>query len=267
MKYLHLLLLLPLYLLAEPSVFDTKGIENKKVYGFSETEQYIYDNKKELDRLRNRVHTNENKINSYQSSQEGFRDLVRGNSRKIQVSSRQLTEILERLNKIDLTIKTIETQVADIGLSVEILKKEKIKQEQFNKTVQENDIQFETQIQEILKKLDEIKKTRVLKEEFKKVVKKLLAEIEANKKENSSLTNQLKYSNPALYFGKEKPSKVLSEAIKYFKKKNYDETRVRLFYLLEHTKYQRARVLYNIGELEYKQGNYKEAAKNFKASG
>ncbi len=266
-KAFLLFLFIPCYLLSETSVFDNKGIESKKKYGFSETEEYIYDNKKEIDRVISRLYDVEKKVNSYETTYGGFKEIVRSNSQKISKAEKSLYILIEKVDKLETSIKNIEEQLSDIGLNLEKQKIDNEKQVQFNETAKANDLAFEKKTNELITSVDLLKKTVVTKDEVKEIIQKLIDDLEATKKENKEIKKLLEFSKPELFFKDKKPEDIYEEAIEFLKKKSYQEARVRLFYLLNHTDYQKPRVLYNIGELEYKEKNYKDAAESFKASG
>lgn len=261
------LIILPLLLAAETSVFDNKGIESKKKYGFSETEEFIYTNKKDIDFVKSRLYRLEEGLKSSQSSQEGLLPIVQNNSKTVSEISKQVDALSNKSEKQEQLIKNIELQMADFALALEKIKSDLQIQQTFNKTAEQNDKLFETKMQELIKKLEKLETVAVSKGGYEKTIKNIINELAATKEEVAKLTQTVKFSKPEAYFKEQKPEEIFKEAVAFLRKNSFDEARVRLFYLLNNTDYHKGIVLFNIGEVEYKQGRFKSAIESFKASG
>lgn len=220
---------------AETSVFKKTSIESKKQYGFTETEQYIYDNKKNIDSIQSRLNKIEQSFQDSSDAQGGLRSVIITNSKKI--------SDLEKANqKYEETIALLNQQITYL-------------QETLKRLIAEN---------EALKKDISL---RVTNAQMLELSKSLLKEINTNKKSIKELTKVLEIKSPQKAFGNQKPEDILNDAKNYIEKNNFDNARTRLSYLLNDTDFSKARVLYFLGELEYKTQNYKNAIKAFNASG
>lgn len=227
-------------IVAEISVLKKSPLEAKKKYGLSDTEQYIYDNKKAISKLKSRLMRLQTKLSDQASLQDGFRTIIVSNSKKISQMQKQVANNTR-------TIKNTQEITKKIDESNQKLQK---------------DI---ASLQKAIKNLPN--KDLVTKKQMIALSEKLLKEINANKSNIAKLSKTLEVKQPQKAFKNLKNEEILEQAKNFITKGDYDSARTRITYLLNDTKYERARVLFFFGELEYQSGNYKKATEVFKMSG
>lgn len=250
MKKLLLIISAVTLLTAETSVFEKDSIESKKQYGFTETEQYIYNNKKNIDTLQIRLNSLAGNIEAQGDSQGGMQSIVITNSKKISKHEKDLSlniatiqNLTEYIEKLEQTIQNMDSKISQLVADNQQLKSD------LNTT-----LNYELQ-----------KRSSIT--QVKKISRDLLDEINSNKKEIKKLKKLLEIKKPTAVFKDQKPEKILQDVKNFMAKRDYDSARTRLSYLANNTDFSQARVLYFLGEVEYQTADYEKAAKAFKASG
>ena len=245
-KYLPFALAATLLSASEPSAFSAGDLESKTPYGLTKTEQYILDNKENLGDLKSKVIQLERTVDELRNALEAFRSLTAGGNEKLYNVGKQLTQMEADLKlqgdyqkKIDEDIKTIRQEMTAS-----------------DKRQADNDANLKTAIKELSGLIDTINTTYVHKNEMKAALEKLVKEIESSKPSVSSGDDQK---------GK-KPSEIFEEAKQAFKQKAFSNSLKGFEYLAKNSDYQKAEVMYFLGELYYQTGHFSKAIAAFKES-
>lgn len=224
---------------AETSVLKNSSLEAKKKYGLTENEQYIYDNKKDIDLLRNRIFKLEQNSNDTSSEQDGLKTLVITNSKK-------MSAIEKNQNLYDEQIKILQNE---------------------NKHLQETIKEMSSLIAQLKKQTDLLSKSYVTGKEIKEISNRLLKEINKNKEHINDLARALEIKKPEAAFNNKSSDDIFKDIKKFIKNKKFDSARTRIAYLLDKEDYLKPRAFYLLGQLEYNSKNYENAVKAFNASG
>ncbi len=224
---------------AETSVLKNSSLEAKKKYGLTENEQYIYDNKKDIDLLRNRIFKLEQNSNDTSSEQDGLKTLVITNSKK-------MSAIEKNQNFYDEQIKILQNE---------------------NKHLQETIKEMSSLIAQLKKQTDLLSKSYVTGKEIKEISNRLLKEINKNKEHINDLARALEIKKPEAAFNNKSSDDIFKDIKKFIKNKKFDSARTRIAYLLDKEDYLKPRAFYLLGQLEYNSKNYENAVKAFNASG
>ncbi|MGP1560748.1 MAG: tetratricopeptide repeat protein [Helicobacteraceae bacterium] len=224
---------------AETSVLKNSSLEAKKKYGLTENEQYIYDNKKDIDLLRNRIFKLEQNSNDTSSEQDGLKTLVITNSKK-------MSAIEKNQNLYDEQIKILQNE---------------------NKHLQETIKEMSSLIAQLKKQTDLLSKSYVTGKEIKEISNRLLKEINKNKEHINDLARALEIKKPEAAFNNKSSDDIFKDIKKFIKNKKFDSARTRIAYLLDKEDYLKPRAFYLLGQLEYNSKNYENAVRAFNASG
>jgi len=245
-KPLSLLCAVTLLCASEPSAFSAGDLESKNPYGLTKTEKYILQNKEEIGDLKSRLIRMETSLDELRSALEAFRSLTAGGNEKLYTVGQRLSQVESDIKiqgdyqkKIDGDIKTINQKMVDSDT---------------RQTV--NDTNLKTAIKELSGLIDNINSTYVHKNEMKAALEKLVKEIESGKAsapESSSFQNK-------------KPAEIFEASKQEFKKRAFKASLEGFEYLALHSDYEKAEVMYFLGELYYQTGHFSKAITAFKQS-
>ncbi len=236
MKKIPLLLLMTLGAFAanpEPSAFGAGNLDSSNPYGLSGEEKYILKNKKAIEALQKIVQKQQQIVQENRERIDGLRSIIEGLNAKIK--------------RYDEALKTVD----DLNRSIELLD-EKIGV--IEKTDQKNFDQIRQVLQELGSLIDSINEKYVDKERFGKLESAFLQfksayEAYAKKSDLSGKSN----------------AKIYSEAKRFFKKRAYDDAKIRFEHLVKNH-YKPATSSYYLGEIAYNEGRYKDAIAYYKKS-
>ena len=218
----------------EPSVYGAGDLDSNNPYGLSSSEKKIVQNSKKLKSFEKTLKMLQFKYNDLQEKLDGTRSVTESISNKI--------------GKIDGKIHQIDTKDSNKTATIQSLKEDiETLREQFNDnlTVQNtNQKKIKSVLSELSSLIDSINSNYVSKDEFNRYIKK--------QNSKKSLSNK-------------SGAELLSEARKLFKKKLYDEARVRYEKLVA-MGYMPARSNFNLGEISYHQKKYNQAIAYYKKS-
>lgn len=241
------------FLYAEKSAFGAGNLASNSSYGLTSNEKMFKD---KLDSLTNNYAQVNAKINEANEKIEGLQSTLEGiNSQYAKLNSRFNT--LE--NNYEDTENNLTKQIQDLKAYVE----------ESRKIQETNNKQIKKVLTELSSLVDSINTNYVSKDE-----------LEQNRSNNRKITPINKESNSTLQktnlektlaaqkdesWKKNKNTEILDLAIKDFNKKSYENSKVKLNYLIE-KQYKPARANFWLGEIEYKQKNYNNAIVYYKKS-
>lgn len=225
---------------AETSIFEKASIDAKGYSKSVESEKFAQDNKRSIDLLKSRVFKLEQHFRDVASEQDGLRTLIITNGKKIS-----------------------------------IFDKDRTRQQEVIKFLQNENFRLEESLKKVLLLLDELKSENkflrskfVTNKEFQKVSKQLLFEINKNKEHINNIAVALEIKKPDVAFKDKTDESIFEEVKELIKKKDYDPARNKINYLLnKDDSPSKPRAFYFLGEIEYKNKRYHSAIKAFNASG
>lgn len=244
-RYFALSLTASLMLASEPSAFSAGDLESKTPYGLTKTEKYILENKENLGDLKTKLIQMENSVSELRNALEAFRSLTAGGNEK-------LYSVAKQLSKMESDVKLQNDYQKKIDADIKAIRREMAESE---KQQAANDANIKTAIKELSGLIDTINSTYVHKNEMKAALEKLLNEIESGKP----------VSQGSGFKGK-KAADIFEASKQDFKKRAFKSSLEGFEYLAQHSDYNKAEVMYFVGELYYQTGHYSKAIIAFKES-
>ena len=252
---LIIVLLFSTYLLSkEVSVFGAGNINSDKPYGLTASEKVVYDNKKNIKNLNNRLESLSYKLLNMKSSYNDLNERLQGITSVYENDS-------ENINKTKKSINSISNNIETTNITIDKLK-------QLTLSNSDSIISLEKRLddyitlqnlnnQKVEKLLNNINKNYVSKKQFDELVNyvnsnkktKLKAKTKTIVKKVSRLTNKQK----------------LAKAIKMVNKRYFTKS-LPIWNELLKSNYMPATVNYYMGEVRFGKRNYKKAIHHYKTS-
>ncbi len=224
----------------EPSVYGAGNLDSANPYGLTSSEKHILKNRDKVENLEQGVGSVKIKLSQINENYEGLRSVTEAFGFKIAKIDKKIRALDESSNTVGNSIATLQEEVADLKTYVND-----------SRTLQDkNQENIKIVLGELSSLIDSINNNYVSKESFLKLesqVKKLISV-----KKTSSIS-------------KKSGATLLKEATALFKKKSYNESKLRFTKLLEKN-YKPARSNYYLGEIAYFQKSYKTAIEHYKKS-
>ncbi len=225
---------------SEPSAYGAGNLESPNPYGLTPEEKVLLETKKNLEKVKVKTNTQENKVNSLRERIDGLQTIIEGLAKKSHENRLKIQELTEQLKKDEVNIDEYEKRIeALITLNSRDLTTLKSMLYDTNASIEEN---YVTK--------DELKVVVDNLNKFKKLVASEL------KKLSKGTKNSLDRMSKA---------KILKDAERYYRKKNYTKAIEYYKYLLTYN-YKPARSSYMLGEMYYYRKDYANAIAYFKES-
>ncbi len=229
---------------AEPSVFGAGDLNSANPYGLSSSEKKIVQNSKDIKKLQKTIRLLTLRYNNLQEKFGGLRSVAESISDKIGKIDK------DNYAQKDINKNTGDKLVAlkksiDDSLELQNANQEKVK----------------SVLSELSSLIDSINTSYVPKEQFDDLAQKQKDFQDKVEKRFAKLENARKRSTLASKSG----SQLLKEAYSYFKKKSYENAKIR-FQRLVKINYKPATSNYMLGEISYRQKAYKNAIQYYKKS-
>jgi len=237
-----LLLLISTLSFAEVSVFEAGDLDSPHPYGLTKDEKYILKNKKEIEKLKKVIkqqsliiETQKKELNKLKTSFIEYKQKVDNLAQDVAGIKTILPSFDNNVKEIDLLKKEISSLKQDLNIS-------------------------SINISTLSDSLNELKLVVYQnREKENNDTLKIINLIETLAKEIDSLkVKQHSFKDLKLI-------DIFKLALKDFKKKNYKKAQEKFYYLYT-KKYRLSEVLFYLGEIEYREGNYKEALSFYKNS-
>jgi len=246
MKRLLILPLLASFSLAEPSAFEAGNLDSNTPYGLTKDEKYIWQNKQDIKKLKQIIAKQAQQI----KNQEKTINKLKLNLLNYKM---QMDNLSQRVSGIETILSAFDQLAVVVG---------KLKED--IKTVNNENNKTKEDIASLKNSLDELKSiVDTNKQNNDKNTQMIINLIENLAKKIDKLDTKKIVTNK-INFNKPK-SKLLDEAIKYYKKLEFAKAN-KIFNYLYDKKYKPALVLFYLGEIEYKRGYYKNALAYYKKS-
>jgi TolA-binding protein len=261
----------------EPSAFGAGDLNSSNPYGLTDTEKYIYENKKKLStaednlqRLKTQTRSTNTRLNDIESSIDGIKSIMDSEGQKTHKQSLEIKKLSEEILKGTKAIEIFDTK----------LKESVSKQEEdLKKIVEENNKNVE-KLEKLIKELStvvaSISANYVSKEQYDALAKdtkggfddykKIIDDLKAtHKKDIDSLKALFVAEMAKMTVDSKKPAEVLEEAIKLYESKEYDKAYV-MFESLVEKKHKPARSTYYLAQIEFDKKDYAKALKLYNKS-
>jgi TolA-binding protein len=270
-KKLTLFVSSSLVLLAnEPSAFGAGDLNAESPYGLTDTEKYIYENKKKLSsqadnlqKLKSQTKTTSTRLSDLENSIEGIKSIIDSEGKKLNSQANENTKLKTEIQKSNQAVENFDKRLKDIVATQEkIVKDNNENIDKINKVIKElgmiitgisNNYISKSQLDEAMKAnqatVDNLRKE--LKEYHDKDIKSLKESLETNKMQNS--------------ISGKKPTDIMKDAVELYSKKEYDKA-IFMFNTLIQKNHKPARSHYYLAQIEYAKKNYLDALKLYNKS-
>ncbi len=227
-------------LAAEPSAYGAGNLESNNPYGLTSSEQYILKNKQKVKTLDQSVGNVKIQLSTINESYEGLRSVTEAVGLKISKMDKKIRVLDERATAERESIVVLNQDLADLKTYVNESRELQDKNQERIKLV----------LAELSSLIDSINTNYVSKAALVKLENKL--------SKSSKEKKQVAISNKS-------GSVLLKEGVALFKKKSYNESKIR-FLELAKINYKPARSNFYLGEISYAQKSYRDAIKFYKKS-
>ncbi|WP_024953862.1 tetratricopeptide repeat protein [Sulfurospirillum arcachonense] len=234
-------------LASEPSAYGAGNLDSANPYGLTSSEKYILKNKEKVKNLAQGVGSVKIQLSQINENYEGLRSVIESFGSKI-------SKIDQRLRNLDENDKSMGDSFATLQQEVTDLKEYVNESRQLQDTNQEK---IKLVLGELSSLIDSINNNYVSKESFL-ALENRVKNIESKMEQKASIKKVAAVS-------KKSGAELLKEGMSFFKKKSYNESKIRFTKLLEKG-YKPARSNYFLGEIAYFQNSYKTAIKHYKKS-
>ncbi|WP_200762429.1 tetratricopeptide repeat protein [Nitrosophilus alvini] len=236
----------------EPSAFGAGDLESPEPYGLTQSEKYILQNKKAIQKLQSSQSRLQMKIQEIEEKVEGVKSIVEGIDQNLNSLKVKLEEFSENESKKQKEIENLKERITVI-------------EDDLNKTItlqNENYNQIKTVLKELTSLIDSINTSYVSKEEFKSELEKLNQDY---KKRLARVEKEIKKELKKRKIAKKDNATLFKEAKKLYREKKYDTAR-EYFETLIKNAYKPATSNFYIGEICYYQKKYECAIEHYKKS-
>jgi len=238
MKKLLILPLLASFSLAEPSAFGAGNLDSDTPYGLTKDEKYIWQNKQDIKKLRKLIIKQAQKIKEQQQ-------IINKLKLNLLNYKMQMDTLSQRVNGIESLMPAFD----ELSISVHNIKKEV-------SNIKNDNNQTKVKLENLQSDLDELKNiVDINKQNSDKNMQVIISLIEELAKKIDKIEIQ-KQKSTQINFNQPK-SKLLDEAIKYYKQLKFAKAQ-KIFNYLYEKNYKPALMLFYLGEIEYKRGYYKK---------
>jgi len=224
----------------EPSAYGAGDLQSSTPYGLTSEEKVLLETKKNLEKVKVKTNTQENKVNSLRERIDGLQTIIEGLTRRNHENKIAISRLKEMRgddnSNLDKYEKRVEALVVQNSAD---LQKVQEHLEELNATIT-GSYATKAQLQEVVDSLNMFKK--LVAEELKQI----------GKNQPSSLDKLSKAT-------------ILKKARAYYNKKQYTKAITYYKYLLAHN-YKPARSSYMLGEIYYYKRDYANAIAYFKES-
>jgi TolA-binding protein len=224
----------------EPSAYGAGNLDSDNPYGLTSSEKYILKNRDKVQNLEQGVGSVKMQLSRINENYEGLRSVVEAFGSKI--------------SKVDQKIRTLEEGSTQKDESIAALQEELIGLKTYmneTRTLQDaNQEKIKVVLAELSSLIDSINNNYVSKESFSKLEEELVALKAAKKVSNISTKSG---------------ATLLKEGTALFKKKSYNEAKLRFSQLIAKN-YKPARSNFYMGEIAYFQKSYTKAITHYKKS-
>lgn len=263
---LSVTLLCTLPAFGETSVLGAGDLEAREPYGLSPTETYILENKRELRKLQNLLYSLEGKMEEMDTSMSGFKSVIRGTGENRNRLESGLNDVNGKLELLGEHGQKLEERLDALEAENKALKASF----QENAALQNaNYEKISAALKEMSTLIDNINGSYVTKGELKKALSALASEIDSNRKAlgiaKEKAVKKADFPSDA-EMGKTGAETLFAQAREMMEKKLYQQAKHRLDYLATHSDYNKAEVMFQLGEVFYQNGKYDEAVAAFKSS-
>jgi TolA-binding protein len=261
----------------ETSAFGAGNLNTEQPYGLTETEQYIYQNKKtinsnekllndisdDVESLKIKYLEQKISIDNFKESINGLQTIVDTEGQKIHKQMFKLQNLNETLEKLSQTDKNFEVKInkiiEDNKKSIDALKLDyndnitKFKKiiDELSKLINTVNQNYETKENVDILRKDFLHFTKSYKNDIYNYIDKKLLKIE----EEQKVARLYREDSDVLY----------KKGIEFFKAKKFDKS-LEFFEILEKRDFKKADILFRLGENHFYDGKYKNAMYYYKKS-
>ena len=225
---------------SEVSVFDAGNININTPYGLTENEKVLFEQREQIQKLTRDIAQMRSAYEQLESQMEGVRSVLDGTASKVGQSDAQARTLGTRVEELDNNISSLATQLSTLR---ELAQQTREVQETNNERVR-------TVLGEISSLIDSINSNYAPKTQVDALAQKV--EALENRKSVSNGTESLESKEGAV---------LMKEALEHFEAGQLNESKVR-YQILVDKNYMPARSNYYLGEIAYKQEQWRTAMKH-----
>jgi|GEM_PF-106803 len=234
-------------LASEISVFDAGNINTDTPYGLTENEKVLFEQRQQIQKLSRELAQMRSQYEQLDSQMQGVRSVLDGTASKVGQSDAQARTLERRVEALDGNLSALRQEINRLRQYA-----------QQTRTVQEtNNERVRTVLGEISLLIDSINSSYAPKSQ----VDKLAQRVEELESPNRSQTSFIDSSALESKEG----AVLIKEALEHFEAGRLDESRIR-YEILVTKNYMPARSNYYLGEIAYKQEQWRTAIKHYKIS-
>ena len=225
---------------SEPSAYGAGDLDNSNPYGLTPEEKVLLETKKNLEKVKVKTNTQENKVNSLRERIDGLQTIIEGLTKRNHENRLKIEELSKKLGNDEVNLDEYEKRIESlVTQNSSDLEKLKTSLEDLNSSLNSN---YVTK--------DELK---IVVDDFNRFKKLVAKELKSSSRGSSGSLDKMS------------KAEILKRARRYYDKKNYTKAIEYYKYLLEHN-YKPARSSYILGEMYYYRKDYATAIAYFKES-